>query len=729
MQWPDVDLCRKLTSGFRTAGDLRVQTSNVFRPAQDLTDVAGTAWREVQSAPPGAVPYTDKAMIKALASGKMRFTPECLIDMKARPATWQSVAMVEGKLLQPVSFEERWQAFSSEEASLEWLEECKSMLESRAARAKAAAAKGDTHDMNLLRAVQARTAEEVGVDHVGPAMSTKTLLEVFSTEGGFLVRVAPRFGILQVVKMNCDTFGIETPLLDEKGEEIWKLRCRDDFKCNGVNGVTWLLEHLVMPNFEFPARVASEFSELLDVRDKTGTKRQREEEDPGLVLGLDDLFAAYRRIPNADSRRFGIVGIYNLELEAVVWHAVKGLPFGLSSVPSIFNRVPALLCVLARNWCGVAVDQFVDDYICVDRDDSPITEHGRGGQVLWSSSGQWALCRIHQLCGLDLEPSKRKHAGPKNVLLGVDGDLSGFKTLRQVQFRPTGRRCKSILRELRRCAKEKRLLPREAANLLGRLTFVLSSAYTSVGRAATQPLVDRAADRPEAWTGKKWSWTTSMTHMLAFFEALFQDLPPLSFDFRGKRKSKIVIYSDASIDPDRNGLGFIVFDQETNESWWCASPCPQELMEKWAEPGENPWLMRELVGEKDKDTHINAMELLGLLAVVWTLGPEVLTGRDVLMFCDNTAAMSATVHGYARSPNLAAISNTLHLALATLRCNLWVEWVPSDANCADVPSRPQGPEALLFHEKLGCKQWQGGMRFPTIAQIQTPRIGDVCQQR
>ena len=75
------------------------------------------------------------------------------------------------------------------------------------------------------------------------------------------------------------------------------------------------------------------------------------------------------------------------------------------------------------------------------------------------------------------------------------------------------------------------------------------------------------------------------------------------------------------------------------------------------------------------------------------------------------------------------LMNTLHLALATLRCNLWVEWVPSDANCADVPSRPQGPEALLFYEKLGCKQWQGGMRFPTIGQIQTTRIGDVCQQR
>ena len=57
------------------------------------------------------------------------------------------------------------------------------------------------------------------------------------------------------------------------------------------------------------------------------------------------------------------------------------------------------------------------------------------------------------------------------------------------------------------------------------------------------------------------------------------------------------------------------------------------------------------VGEKDQDTHINKMELLGLLAVVWTLGPEVLTGRDVLMFCNNTAVMSATVHAIVFTAN------------------------------------------------------------------------------
>jgi hypothetical protein len=60
------------------------------------------------SAPSGAAPYTNEAMIKALAAGKLRFTPEALVDMKASPASWESVASVEGTLFQPVAFEERW---------------------------------------------------------------------------------------------------------------------------------------------------------------------------------------------------------------------------------------------------------------------------------------------------------------------------------------------------------------------------------------------------------------------------------------------------------------------------------------------------------------------------------------------------------------------------------------------------------------------------------------------
>ena len=332
------------------------------------------------------------------------------------------------------------------------------------------------------------------------------------------------------------------------------------------------------------------------------------------------------------------------------------------------------------------------------------------------------------MCGLGLAPDKRKTAAHVNVLLGVEGNLTAFKEERQVSFRPTKRRCDATLATLKTCQRKNKMRPCEAANLPGRLTFALSSSYTSVGRSATQPLVDRASDRAEgrgAGAQDRHRWTKSMTHMLGFFEALFADLPDLSFNFREKRKKKVIIYTDASFSPSRNGLGFIVFDQETGRRYVCEAPCPAELMEKWNALDENPWFLREFTGNQTPQTHINSMELLAILTAVWTVGPEMLQDREVLFFCDNTSAMSAAVHGYARSPNMAGLSNALHLALASLRVKAWFEWVPSNANCADIPSRPQGLTEELFYERHKLVRWAGGMKCPSLAQIRAPRLNDV----
>jgi hypothetical protein len=721
-QWTDVDLCLGLTRGFSVAGDLREQDSHTFRPADELIETVGTHWELVDLGEvlPDRV-CAHEGLTEALSGGKLTFKADTVREWEVPALSHPSFVHVDGVgWLRTTSFNERWERFSSEEASLAWLSTCTQQLTRQAETAVREAESGSPEALNLLRAVSARTAEEMAAGHVGPAMTEEDMITRYSGEDGFLARVAPRFGIWQGLKMVATPAGAEVPALDEHGECIWKLRCIDDFKVNGVNGVTWLSEHLVMPNFEFPARIGAEFSRMLDEKPLSGQKRP----GPGLLLGLDDLFAAYRRIPNAESRRFGIVGVFDIEAQAVRWHEVLGLPFGLSSAPIIFNRVPALLCVFARAWCGVAVDQFVDDYITVDRDDADMSISGR----YWSSSAQWALSEIHDMCGLGLAPDKRKTAAHVNVLLGVEGDLTAFKEERQVSFRPTKRRCDAILATLKTCQRKNKMRPREAANLLGRLTFALSSSYTSVGRAATQPLVDRASDRAEgrgAGAQDRHRWTRSMTHMLGFFEALFADLPDLSFNFRERRKKKVIIYTDASFSPSRNGLGFIVFDQETGRRYVCDAPCPAELMEKWNALDENPWFLREFTGNQTPQTHINSMELLAILTAVWTVGPDMLQDREVLFFCDNTSAMSAAVHGYARSPNMAGLSNALHLALASLRVKAWFEWVPSNANCADIPSRPQGLAEELFYERHKLVRWAGGMKCPSLAQIRAPRLNDV----
>ena len=101
-------------------------------------------------------------------------------------------------------------------------------------------------------------------------------------------------------------------------------------------------------------------------------------------------------------------------------------------------------------------------------------------------------------------------------------------------------------------------------------------------------------------------------------------------------------------------------------------------------------------------THINTLELLAIVAAV---GKDFLHNREVDLFCDNTSAMSAAVHGYARSPDLAALSNTLHLALVALKCTPFFEWVSSLANCADIPSQPQGIVEEAFCARVEVTRW------------------------
>ena len=57
------------------------------------------------------------------------------------------------------------------------------------------------------------------------------------------------------------------------------------------------------------------------------------------------------------------------------------------------------------------------------------------------------------------------------------------------------------------------------------------------------------------------------------------------------------------------------------------------------------------------------------------------------MFVDNTVALSNLVHGYARTTDMAAIVNAYHLLAAGLRASTYMDYVPSKANIADLPSR------------------------------------------
>ena len=106
--------------------------------------------------------------------------------------------------------------------------------------------------------------------------------------------------------------------------------------------------------------------------------------------------------------------------------------------------------------------------------------------------------------------------------------------------------------------------------------------------------------------------------------------------------------------------------------------------------------------------------------------PDVLRDRRVLCFVDNTVALSKLVHGYAREPDMAAVTNSLHVCDAVLRVDAWFEWVPSNANVSDLPSRDPATwdaKARGVMARLRRRVARRDARrvvFPGVAELQRP---------
>jgi len=217
-----------------------------------------------------------------------------------------------------------------------------------------------------------------------------------------------------------------------------------------------------------------------------------------------------------------------------------------------------------------------------------------------------------------------------------------------------------------------------------------------------------------------------MGYMLLFFKALFSNIPHLELCFRGDGRGKLIIYSDACQIVLHCELGVLLIDHKFGQRWVASCSCPTWLKEVWDSIAGIPWwLHSDEASDTRRRQHINALELLAVVAAVFTYGPSYMRDRQVLFFVDNTACLSACVHGYARSPHMAALANALHLALAQLKCHAWWKYVPSQTNGADFPSRTHSAEASEFYDKEGFQVWPSPLRLPSFDNLRYPRLEDV----
>ena len=438
-----------------------------------------------------------------------------------------------------------------------------------------------------------------------------------------------------------------------------KWRCVDNGKSSKHNKATTMYERITCGRADFPIMVAREFARRLKCNKKGISrkigKRMR------IQHGTNDLKAAYRHVPTRQPQ-FTMVAVWDDDKKKVVYCELPGHNFGLTSAVVNFNRYPELAAIAARRLLWVVTEHYYDD-----NDTAELSEAGDSGQ-----QALVALCS-NTFFGFPFDPGKDVDMAESNEYLGVISDLS--QANEGVLLMDVSKKRRKKIKELTsEILSEQKLTSGLAASLFGKARFMISPCFGSLGKACLQPIMAREYQRNAS------TLSTELEDSVEFIHFLCDALPPLELPLLPNQKEKIVIFTDAE-GKQREGpiapsghLGFVVYHPVHGKRYAYAK-APSD----WVE------LFDRI---KQRNTYIGQYELAAAITPFLSLPAEWFQGYPVELWIDNSGAVGGLIKGYSGVPDCARIINLFHFALAKLGvAALWIDYVPSESNPADVPSR------------------------------------------
>jgi len=442
-------------------------------------------------------------------------------------------------------------------------------------------------------------------------------------------------------------YGSSTPKRDSTGRTIspvcclrfgvqqdGKVRPCEDWKNNGQNTATSLAETVAPISFEEPALIAEGIFQHARAAGKP---------PPKLHIAVDDVAAGYNNLP---TDREYVMCVWDDTANAARFYTSRVMMFGSTDSVNHFCRLPALIERIGARLFGTLARAYVDDWV--------ITDFAAAGD-----SAQQVLEAVHSDLGIPLAacqhaccsqcyrvprsdpPSvmpkcKRKRPSQIQELLGVVCDVSQAHA-GSVHYSPKPTRCTKVLRELEAASKSN-LTAKQAERLCGKLQFICnSSIFGGVGRAQTLALHRRSQSR--SMDGRtpctSEAWTAELESARLFLEMILHRdrLPQRVVEFQDR--PPIIVYSDA--EGCNYHIGLVAWDPLVPERTHSANgQCPLWLREH----------ARSLSPDvrDDDDGMINVVEMVGALALLTTF-PDLLRGRRVLMYQDNSTAFHCAISG------------------------------------------------------------------------------------
>jgi hypothetical protein len=512
---------------------------------------------------------------------------------------------------------------------------------------KAEGTKPENSDTAL--AAWARTMEEVDAGWATPVAGGWTELNSRYPDG---VRLMRRFGIFQ----------------------CGKCRCCDSGTASGHNPCTSHEEKLVNVRADFPLEAAALFAHHLGI-DSSWT----------MNVATNDVVAAFRRVACADPR-LTIVAQWDPRPVAVggqrvALFYVQGFNFGLKSAVMAYNAVSELQTRAAVRLLPVVACHYFDDVCCAEPDYA-------------CHSAQLAIQLIFRLTGVHLDavlgrngewlPAKRQTPAMLRKFLGVETDFTRFAATGIVRVFVPQARIDKVRQTITEAIARAELTSGDAASLCGKLQFCLSWGVGRFGRAALGALY-RQAHRP----GHP-RINLALEMSLNFFDMALRSLRVRNICVAAvSRVPPILIWSDATGTNEGESAPQIAFVARFPGG----TPAPLDP------PGLTPihprWVHAAMVVPLDvmselevRKQQIGQLELLAAIVAYFSMAP-FLVERDVLHFIDNTAAVAGIAKGFSAKPDSARIIHAYHALNVQIGAQVYFEWVKSEANIADLPSRGQ----------------------------------------
>ena len=420
-----------------------------------------------------------------------------------------------------------------------------------------------------------------------------------------------------------------------------KCRCIDNARRTGHNAHTQLLETITTVNVDCIASFARMVCDGLQLQQPPF------ESCPwlSLRLGTDDLPDAYRGLPVADTQlRFSLVAIF---VEGVGWRFTHlyGLAYGLSSAVLSFNRLPQLGVAVARRTCLSFCAAYFDDEASLEF-------------IAHSDVSQLGLRLVFASMGMPPQPSKAFFPGTNRHYLGTSIHVGDFPTDGLIRFQPKFATSAKVCQHLETAITHGKLDRDTAGKLRGDLNWMFSNCAGQVGPALTA-IQNSSTDE----------LSPQILQSLRILKLIVQLAKPRDITVVGSPPPVIRVYSDASFEDNQLRLGWIIFkDGVTPSGGTCV--VPEAVLQAWL-----PRRQQIYPGEA----------LCGLI-VPW-FHRALLSGCDLLWFCDNEAAASSLIRGSSSQDDVHQIAQFAQLLLCGLSCRTWFEWIDSKSNPSDGLSR------------------------------------------